>query len=299
MKYKFLKKSTTIGMIMGLVMQCVPSTMAYAEVTDYDIYDDVQYKIDQAIAMNENNRNYIDEVIEQFYEDVHSNEEEFNEYLEMSVDSIISVENMKNERYQKVLDNYNEKNVNQQTTAMKINSGISTCSIGDAPYMAALGVYKTGINIVRSRGCSHTADYMEHALEFSSNGSPSTYIHHNDDWARELTTNLYLNCQIAPQFEEEVIGQGKAYGEVHGSFAFTSDNSSLDAFAALHNVDYSAIFTRKSDGTYSVLYKLSDIYDFDWSGYDSFEIGFANNYCFMMQSNGWIKPFQIDIFYSA
>ena len=71
-----------------------------------------------------------------------------------------------------------------------------------------------------------------------------------------------------------------------------------DRFAALHNVDYSVIFTRKGDGTYSALYKLSDVYDFDWSGYDNFEIGFANNYCYMMQEMNWIKPFPIDIFLS-
>lgn len=300
MKHNILKKSAALAVAMGLVLQCIPGTVAYAAEDNYDIYDTVQQKIDQAVAMNANNKDYVDEVIERFYQDIHSNEQDFNEYLEMSLDSIIGVENAKHERYQEVMADYNENNKEQrQKQAMNANGGISTYSAINAPYAAAVGMYKVGIGIVRGRGCSHTADYMEHALEFSGSGSPSTYIHHNDDWARELTCNFYLGCEIAMKFEEEVIGQDKAYGEVHGSFAYTSDNASLDAFAALHNVDYSVIFTRRSDGTYSALYKLSDVYDFAWSGYDNFEVGFANNYCYMMQANGWIKPFQIDIFFSA
>ncbi|MCF2684378.1 hypothetical protein JQM82_15755 [Faecalicatena contorta] len=87
----------------------------------------------------------------------------------------------------------------------------------------------------------------------------------------------------------------KSSGTISGSFAYTTSNSSLDAYTALHNVDYSATFTKKSSGGYSVAFKITDTYDFDWGNYDNFAIGFGNNYCAAMQSNGWIKPFRIVI----
>ena len=293
MKISLKKVIVTWGIVFGILSQCVPVTRIYAAQNTYEVCDSVQQKIDKALSINGNNKEYIDEIIERFYQDIHTDEEGFNEYLDMALDSILDMEDTKNEKYLIALRDYIEKNREQQ------NSQVLNANSRITGYPAAVGAYKLGIAIVRNRGCKYTANYMEHALEFSGNNSPSTYVHHNDDWARELSCNFYLGCQIAMQFEEEVIGQDKAYGEVHGSFAFTSDNSSLDAFAALHNVDYSVIFTRKGDGTYSALYKLSDVYDFDWSGYDNFEIGFANNYCYMMQEMNWIKPFPIDIFYSV
>lgn len=36
-------------------------------------------------------------------------------------------------------------------------------------------------------------------------------------------------------------------------------------------------------------------YDFDWNEYDNFAVDFGNNYCKVMQDNGYIAPFNIYI----
>ena len=73
---------------------------------------------------------------------------------------------------------------------------------------------------------------------------------------------------------------------------------SLDAFASLHNVDYSVTFTKQSNG-YNAAYKMTDTYDFEDNkkAYDNFAINFANNYCHGMQIQGYIKPFNITLTY--
>lgn len=69
----------------------------------------------------------------------------------------------------------------------------------------------------------------------------------------------------------------------------------MDAVAALHNVDYVVTFMKQSSGGYSAIFKITDTYDFDRSNYDSFEVGFGNNYCLLMQRSRWIRPFNISI----
>lgn len=103
---------------------------------------------------------------------------------------------------------------------------------------------------------------------------------------------------VTQKFENEILATGKNYGVVSGSFAFTSENSSLDAFASLHNVDYSVTFTKQSNG-YNAAYKMTDTYDFEDNkkAYDNFAINFANNYCHGMQIQGYIKPFNITLTY--
>ena len=36
-------------------------------------------------------------------------------------------------------------------------------------------------------------------------------------------------------------------------------------------------------------------FDFDWNEYDNFAVDFGNNYCKVMQDNGYIAPFNIYI----
>ena len=162
-----------------------------------------------------------------------------------------------------------------------------------------MGDYRLGMKYVKLKGATHTADYMNHAIvpmdKVYTSWKPSTVYHKSDAWAKFLTQNQAFTNDIYPKFEQKIIVPGKSYGTITGSFAYTTNNSSLDAFAALHKVNYSATFNKLSSGGYSVAFKITDTYDFDWSTYDNFAVGFGNNYCYTMQSNGWIKPFQIVI----
>lgn len=78
-------------------------------------------------------------------------------------------------------------------------------------------------------------------------------------------------------------------------YEFTKDNSCLDAFAQLHDVDYSATFVKNPNDpySYSASFYISDTYDFEWSNYDNFAISFGNNYAASAQNLGIIAPFKI------
>lgn len=72
---------------------------------------------------------------------------------------------------------------------------------------------------------------------------------------------------------------------IDGTYAFDSNNSSLDAYLQLHNVNYSVTFMKNPDDPYSYRASMyiSDIYDFEWSKYDNVIVDFANNYAKALQ----------------
>lgn len=108
-------------------------------------------------------------------------------------------------------------------------------------------------------------------------------------------SNYIITCR--GKFQKEILQYNKSYGTVSGTFTFTSGNSSLDAYVQLHAVNYTATFSKKSNG-YSCTTKLIDTFDFEWGKYDRVAVGFGNNYCYLMQQAGYIKPYGITITYS-
>lgn len=147
------------------------------------------------------------------------------------------------------------------------------------------------------------SNIMTHSIvpldKVNTNYKPSNIIHSGDSWAKTICLNEDMFLEITEKFEEKILATGKTSGVVSGSFEFTSKNSSLDAFAALHNVDYAVTFTKQSNG-YKAVYKVTDTYDFakEKDIYDNFAINFANNYCYGMQQSGFIKPFNITLTYT-
>lgn len=79
-------------------------------------------------------------------------------------------------------------------------------------------------------------DYLDSVIE---NFFEDVHTNSNDTWAQTLAYNESLTNEVFAKFEKEILALDKSYGVVSGSFAFTSANSSLDAFAVLHNVNYS------------------------------------------------------------
>lgn len=281
------KKVCSVLLIMIMIMLLyVQPVMANEDAIT--ISDNIQSQIDRLEKEDPSNKDYIDAVMVNFYEDINTNSNDLNQYLSEVIESLDTLKVSSDEVYSNV--------VKKQEETMK--STPQTKAGWEDAYISAAGNYAIGISIVRRLGCPNTANYMDHAIvpkdKVFTSWTPETVYHRNDSWAKTLTRNQAFADVIFGRFEQEILMSGTSYGTIGGSFAFTTGNSSLDAFAALHNVQYSATFTKNSLG-YSVAYKLTDTYDFEWSKYDNFAIGFGNNYCHMMQSNGWIKPFQIVI----
>lgn len=213
--------------------------------------------------------------------------ESVNELIRDTIEQLCNFKQQGDIEYKSVLENH-EKQVAAHKTKSK--------SVKNEAYDILLGNYTMGTYIVENAGCPNAARYMRHAVVPEGlDMTPSTLYDTNTDWAEFLVYDCYdFYGQVFSQFEEEILGMGEESGTVTGSFAYTSENSSLDALASLHAVDYIVTFIQADNG-YNVIYAINDTFDFDWNEYENFAIDFANNYCYAMQINGYIKPFQIII----
>ena len=108
-------------------------------------------------------------------------------------------------------------------------------------YNAAVGTFQAGANLIRGRGCSHTAESMEHAIvpyeKIGTSWAPSTLRYSDDSWAQALFTRTGLWSEIERRFQGEVLPSMPPSKIIDGTYAFDSNNSSLDAYLQLHNVN--------------------------------------------------------------
>lgn len=166
-------------------------------------------------------------------------------------------------------------------------------------YDVALTAYVTGIALVKQKGCSQTAAYMEHAIvpQETPGIKPADYTHNYDSWADDVCYSPTFQGEVTKLFESQILGQTPgAGGTVTGNATFNAASDGLDLFAALHSVNFSVSFIWRAQGGYDTIYYVTDIYDFKFNeDYNDFEVNFGNNYCYAMQVMGWIQPFSIII----
>lgn len=230
----------------------------------------------------------------------------FEDVLHDLEDSEISEDNDAIKQYlNHILENAKEVSVSQvqlfqsveeRMNSISENSLYATSSTNDT-YLEMVNLYRIGIGIVNACNCPNTARYMEHAIvPQGSTTNPSDIYETNTTWARTLLYGCNeLMWEIESRFEREIFPYGVS-GSFSGTFEYTSSNCCLDARTALQHVNYIATFVRRADGNgYNMSFFLSDVYDFAWTDYDNFVIGFANNYCFGMQQAGYIRPYNIYI----
>ena len=277
-------------LLVSLIFSSLMPISVYAEEesnlineSSFNIFTETQNKIDELLEENQTAFDFIHDSIVMFETDVHTTDEEFNQFLLEVVDGAAYA--------------YDEQEVDF-IEAQEQNQEIQKAPKTRTSITGAEIAYMAGISLVQSKGCDQTADYMLYARNVVSQGLSKQYYHKYDSWAKSCATNRDFIYHITPQFEEEIASKGKVAGCVRGSFAYTEKNSDLDHFAALHNVNYAVTFTLGNNG-YTEAYTITDVYDFDWTNYDNFQIGFANNYCYMMQELGLIEPFNITIYWSS
>ena len=278
------RKQKQLSFLLSLVL--IISCGATANAADGpQLYYSTTTAIKHAVEEYGVEQSYIDGVIDIFYQDVNTTSEELNEMVMNAVNSAINLEQKMDDELEKA------KQALETQASENNNADIQTAGTLSAADLARIA-YLEGVALVAAAGCSQTATYMLNAM------SPITInvTHDDDEWAQSCIYNQAFTDKIYPQFELEILAKGKSYGTIEGSFTYTTENSSLDHHMALHNVSYSVTFALASDGNgYSVVFTVSDVYDFDWTNYDSIAVGFGNNYCVAMQFLGLIQPFTITI----
>ncbi len=232
-------------------------------------------------------KSYFYDIVEMYFENGHTDLDELNSAIQDAANQVCYTCEKTDIEYEQAFSEY------------QANVTSSAEEKANTAYDSAMTIYIVGISKVRNRNCPQTAKSMEHAIvpkaSVGTGWKPGRLFYNNDGWSRFLITTQALFQKIEGQFQHE-LNSGKDVITVNGSHEFTSENSSLDALAQLHEVDYSITFVKTSDGVgYVGNYLISDVYDFAWGNYNNFELGFGNNYCKAVQDAGFIAPYPISI----
>lgn len=237
--------------------------------------------IEEAINLDNSNKEYIDTVISNFKTDISTNSTDLNTMITDSVSQLISSSKQSKVNFQQAITKEQEIDSNSKNSRFD-------------PILAARTAYRAGAALVSSKGGPQTSWYMLHAeVPFAWSANPSNVTHNNDAWSKKVATDNGFNAAIYSRFYNEVYGKQSA--TLTDRHKFTVG----DPFYALANVTYNVTFNRLSNGGYRATYKITDIYDFDWGNYENISVGFGNNYCMAMQKLGLIKPFNISIIYNG
>lgn len=271
-----------VALTLGISMLALNVQPIFAGSEDnLPLYSETKEKLTKVVNSHPEYEGYLNGVIDSIKEsDFATNEAKVNNFVIEAITQTQIMGKKADEDYQQAIQEYENR----------------TSSRGVITYATALALYNQGISLVEQRGCPHTADYMRHAIRpEDSSGWPQPIEDYNTNWAYELVYDCYeFQGVITDRFESEILPYNTSGGTISGSFAYTKSNSSLDAFASLHNVDYIVTFTKRAGGGYNTKFSLHDVYDFQWSNqYSDFAVGFGNNYCALMQQMNWIRPYDI------
>lgn len=283
---KKLKRSFSVFLAgICLIFSC---TVTYAQEKDLNVLNKKTEKMITEIEEQYGiNRSYFDDIVEMYFDNGYTDCKELNIAIQDAAKQMMVICEKTEAEYQDAFVKYQANISDYNNTTYSINPVYST----------AMNLYRTGISIVQNANCPETARSMEHAIVPESavgTGWTPGRLHYDDvSWSKFLITTQEFWQKMEGQFQYQ-LGLGKDVITFSGSHAFTQANSSLDAYVQLHNVNYSVTFVKKPGGSgYTGNVLISDIYDFDWTNYDNFVIGFANNYCKAVQDAGFIAPYPI------
>lgn len=238
-----------------------------------------QQLIDRSIMLDKANKDYIDSIIEDYKESAAYSNEQFNQVLNESVTSIISISEQANKNLELATLQLNQEQ--QQQARVDLTTPARTA-------------YHAGIALVERMGGRQTAWYMLHAeVNSPLSANPSNVSHNNDSWSKTVATDNGFSARIYSRFYNEVYGKQTA--TLTGGYEFLTG----DPAYALAHASYSVTFNRMATGGYKATFKITDVYDFAWGKYENIAVGFGNNYCKAMQTLRLIKPFNISIVYNG
>ncbi|EOL50719.1 hypothetical protein [Enterococcus caccae] len=260
----------------------------------YEISENNTNLIEELTSEEPANSDYINNTIDMYYEVPSENDssEDFNSFLNSVLVELKNYDNKQDEKLENQLETA-EENVD-----LSLNSNLPKTSraLVATPYDLALTAYVTGIKLVERRGHWQTANYMRRAIvpanRVNTAYTPATYYNTNDTWARMVDSEDLMRSYYG-RLKAEAFRGGRASGSFTGVHRFTSGH----LLTALRGVSYTVSYKRQANGYYYTTVKVTDIFDFAWepNGYNDFAVGFGNNYCYAMQSRGYIKPYKIEI----
>ena len=286
---KMIVLSIVLCLVFCMVQIKIPAKAYNSQTLDYQNYrinETTKKQINRLIMTDSSNLDYLNLVLSNC-KDASYDCDEVNQLLK-EISSILLVSS-----FETALGNLNK---DDKSGYVYNDSSVYGITDWTDVYYASMVDYNAGIRIVEKCNCPYTAKYMKHAIvpvdKVHSNYKPSPIYHNGDSWSHNLIYSTGFSSEIKSSFDKKIKNTNN--NVLTGSFTFTRQNSSLDACAALANVRYVVTFT-KHGNSYSGAFKITDIYDFDWNNYNNFAVDFGNNYCLMMQSNRWIREFNITI----
>lgn len=134
----------------------------------FNISSDTQAKINDVLNEKPSAIHFLNGIIDMFNEEIHTNSREFNQILNDALDATIEIKRKQDQ----------ELALSKETTINQLP--YNTLEASDSN--AAIAAYNQGIKLVRNKGCSQTALYMEHARDIVGQSGNGHYYHYGDAW---------------------------------------------------------------------------------------------------------------------
>lgn len=135
------KKSISVVLIMTIIMLFYAQPI-FAKEKDFIISEEIQSEINRLQKEDPSNKDYIDSVIENFYNDINTNSDDLNQLLIGAIDSLEKLQLSSDQSYSEAIKAQEEL----------IRNNAQTKAAWQDLYISAMKDYTIGISVVKKRG---------------------------------------------------------------------------------------------------------------------------------------------------
>lgn len=135
------KKSISVVLIMTIIMLFCAQPI-FAKEKDFIISEEIQSEINRLQKEDPSNKDYIDSVIENFYNDINTNSDDLNQLLIEAIDSLEKLQLSSDQSYSEAIKAQEEL----------IRNNAQTKAAWQDLYISAMKDYTIGISVVKKRG---------------------------------------------------------------------------------------------------------------------------------------------------
>lgn len=192
---------------------------AYASENNVSISPETNEMLKEVVEDCDVEDDYFSHIIDSYVEYGYTDTEELNNILVETAESIQKVHKKSQIELENAYNKYADvANLQKDSTTYNILA-----------YNAAVGAFQTGANLIRGKGCPHTAEAMEHAIvpygKIGTSWAPSVLRYSDDSWAQTLFTRTGLWSEIERRFQGEVLPSMPPSKIIDGTWSFFCSNN--------------------------------------------------------------------------
>lgn len=149
-----MKRRRTMTICVVAMALLMTGNTVYASDSNIDIFPETNEMLEEVVENCAVEDDYFSHIIDSYVEYGYTDTEELNNILVETAESIQKVHKQSQIELENAYNKYVDiDNLHKDSATYNIFA-----------YNAAVGTFQAGANLIRGRGCSHTAESMEHAI---------------------------------------------------------------------------------------------------------------------------------------